>query len=66
MRIAIYDNLPPGGAKRTAFEFGRQLAQRHQVDLYRLNTTSRQAYDLASVTARVYEYRYSPFFGVTP
>ena len=64
MRIAIYDNLPPGGAKRTAFEFGRQLAQRHQVDLYRLNTTSRQAYDLASVTARVYEYRYSPFFGL--
>ena len=63
MRIAVYENLPPGGAKRAAFELGRQLAGRHQLDLYRLSTTSRAAFDLAPLVREVYTYRYSPLFG---
>jgi glycosyltransferase involved in cell wall biosynthesis len=64
MRIAMYENLPPGGAKRTAYEFGRQLAQRHSVDLYRLSIASTGTFDLSPLAAQVYEYDYSPFFGL--
>jgi glycosyltransferase involved in cell wall biosynthesis len=64
MRIAIYENLPPGGAKRASFEFGRFLAQRHEVDLYRLSITDNRAFDLAPLAHQVYTYRYAPLGGL--
>jgi glycosyltransferase involved in cell wall biosynthesis len=64
MRIAIYENLPLGGAKRSAYELGRQLSQRHELDLYRLSTTSTRAFDLAPHVRHVYTYRYAPLFGL--
>ena len=64
MRIAIFENLPSGGAKRAAYEFGRFLVRRHEVDLYRLSTTSTRAFDLAHHVRAVYVYRYAPFFGL--
>ena len=64
MRIAIWENLPPGGAKRAAFELGRGLTARHQVDLYRLSTTSARAFDLRPYARTVREYRYAPVFGL--
>jgi glycosyltransferase involved in cell wall biosynthesis len=64
MRIAIYDNLPPGGAKRAAYELGRRLAREHDVDLYQLDTTSRQAFDLSPDVRHVFRYRYAPLFGL--
>jgi glycosyltransferase involved in cell wall biosynthesis len=64
MRIAIYENLPPGGAKRASFEFGRFLAQRHEVDLYRLSITDNRAFDLAPLIHQVFTYRYAPLGGV--
>jgi glycosyltransferase involved in cell wall biosynthesis len=64
MRIAVYDNLPPGGAKRAAYEFGRRLARDHQVDLYQLSTTSRRAFDMSNHVRRVYRYPYAPLFGL--
>ena len=64
MRIAIYENLPPGGAKRASFEFGRFLAQRHEVDLYRLSITDNRAFDLAPLVHQVYTYRYAPLGGL--
>jgi glycosyltransferase involved in cell wall biosynthesis len=63
MRIAIYENLPPGGAKRASFEFGRFLAQRHEVDLYRLSITDNRAFDLAPLAHQVVTYRYAPLGG---
>src|SRR2546426_4488692 len=60
MRIAIYENLPPGGAKRASFELGRYLAQRHQVDLYRLTVTDYRAYALAPLVNQVYAYPFAP------
>jgi len=60
MRIAIYENLPPGGAKRASFELGRYLAQRHQVDLYRLTVPDNRAYDLAPLVNQVYAYPFAP------
>jgi len=64
VRIAIWENLPPGGAKRAAFELGRALAGRHEVDLYRLTDTSHRAYDLQPFVHRVHAYRHSPVFGL--
>jgi glycosyltransferase involved in cell wall biosynthesis len=64
MRIAVYDNLPPGGAKRAAYELGRRLARNHDVDLYQLSTTSREAFDLSPDVRRVFRYRYAPLFGL--
>jgi glycosyltransferase involved in cell wall biosynthesis len=64
VRVAIYENLPPGGAKRASFELGRFVAGRHEVDLYALNVTSTAAFDLAPVVRRVFRYRFAPWFGV--
>jgi len=64
MRIAIYENLPPGGAKRASFEFGRFLAGRHEVDLYRLSITDNRAFDLAPYAHQVYPYRFAPLGGL--
>jgi hypothetical protein len=64
MRIAVFENLPPGGAKRAAFELGRFLALRHEVDLYRLDITSTGVFDLAPLAQRTYVYRYAPVLGL--
>lgn len=64
MRIAIYENLPLGGARRASFELGLQLARYHEVDLYRLNTYSNAAMDLGPHVKRVHVYPYRPLFGL--
>ena len=64
MRIAIYENLPPGGAKRASFELGRFLAARHEVDLYRLSITDNRAFDLAPFVHQLYPYRFAPLGGL--
>jgi glycosyltransferase involved in cell wall biosynthesis len=37
MRIAVYHDAPPGGARRSLNEFCVRLAERHPLDLYRLD-----------------------------
>src|SRR5579864_1256360 len=64
MRIAIYENLPPGGAKRAAHELGRYLASRHEADLYQLSVTDNRAFDLRSLVRRVYSYPFRPLRGL--
>jgi len=34
MRVAFFHNLPPGGGKRSAYEWVKRMSQRHEVDLY--------------------------------
>jgi glycosyltransferase involved in cell wall biosynthesis len=38
MKIAIYHNLPSGGAKRTLYETLKRVSKRHKVDVYTLST----------------------------
>ena len=64
MRIAIYENLPPGGAKRASFGFGCYLAGHHEVDLYRLTITDNRMFDLAPLVRRVFVYPFAPFGGL--
>lgn len=47
MRIAIYHNLPSGGASRTVYETVRRLAQRHQLDLFCPSTADRAFCDIS-------------------
>lgn len=46
MRIAIYHNLPSGGAKRSLYETVRRLAQRHTLDFYTLDSADEQFCDV--------------------
>jgi glycosyltransferase involved in cell wall biosynthesis len=34
MRVAFFHNLPPGGGKRSAYEWVKRMSQKHEVDLY--------------------------------
>lgn len=47
MKIAIYHNLPSGGAKRTLGEVTRRLTSRHQIDVYTLSSADHTFSDLA-------------------
>ena len=40
MKIAVYHNLPSGGAKRALFEYVRLLSKDNKFDLYTLSTSS--------------------------
>lgn len=46
MRIAVYHNLPSGGAKRTLMEAVRRLAGRHAIDIYTLSSADHDFADL--------------------
>ncbi|TMD55708.1 MAG: glycosyltransferase family 1 protein [Chloroflexi bacterium] len=66
MRIAVYENLPPGGALRASFELGRQLLQRgHTLDLFRLSTYAEKGpFDLAPLIGSVRVESYRPALGL--
>lgn len=65
MRIALYENLPPGGALRVAYQIGRELLARgHQVDVYRLSTyADKGAFDLAPEAGVTHVAAYRPLWG---
>jgi glycosyltransferase involved in cell wall biosynthesis len=46
MRIAIYHNLPSGGAKRALYEWTKGLASSHLIDVYTLSTADNAFLDL--------------------
>lgn len=53
MKIAVYHNLPSGGAKRAVYETLRRLAQKHTIDIF----TTRSA-DLAFCDLRPFANKY--------
>lgn len=46
MRIAIFHNLPSGGAKRAVYEWTSRLAERNKIDVYTLNTADHTFCDI--------------------
>ena len=66
MRVAVFENLPPGGALRACYEIGRQLAARgHELHLFRLSAPAEKAeLDLAPHAASVHVIPFRPAFGV--
>ena len=65
MRIAVYENLPLGGALRTSYELGRALLRRgHQIDVFRLSTyPDKGPFDLAKEVDPVHVVPFRPLFG---
>ena len=46
MKVAIYHNLPGGGAKRALFEMARRLAESHDLDVFTLSSAEHDFCDL--------------------
>lgn len=56
MKIALYHNLPSGGAKRVVYESVRRLAARHQVDLFCPETANQAFCDVRPFVTNAYHY----------
>ena len=60
MKIALYHNLPSGGAKRTVFETVRRLALRHELDVYTLSSANHSFCDLRPFVKHHYVSEFQP------
>lgn len=49
MKIAVFHNLPSGGAKRALYELVKRLCRDHQVDLFRFDVTDESFLDLRNL-----------------
>ena len=60
MNIAVYHNLPSGGAKRTLYETLARLAPRHSVHVFTLTTADERFCDVRPVVRSWRAYRFVP------
>lgn len=60
MKIAIYHDLPSGGAKRALYEIGRRLAERHELDVYTLSTADTAFCDLRPFAGQHQVFPFQP------
>ncbi|PWB75400.1 MAG: hypothetical protein C3F07_05650, partial [Anaerolineales bacterium] len=60
MKIAIFHNIPSGGAKRALFEWTRRLAGRHVIDVYSLATADHTFCDIRPFAARHHVFEFAP------
>jgi glycosyltransferase involved in cell wall biosynthesis len=60
LKIAIYHNLPSGGAKRTLYEAMKRLSQRHTLDVYTLDTANREFCNLTEFTKEEFVFHFNP------
>jgi glycosyltransferase involved in cell wall biosynthesis len=65
MRIAVFHDLPSGGAKRATFEILKQLYKNHHIDVFSLSSAEHEFCDLRPLAKAhtVYPYQPSPLFG---
>lgn len=59
-RIALFHNLPSGGAKRTLFEQVKRLAERHRIDVFTLSCAEHKFGELSPFVARQFTYSFQP------
>lgn len=60
MRIAVFHDLPSGGAKRTLHDVLKRLAVRHAIDVYALSTADEQFGDLRPLVRAYHQVPYAP------
>jgi glycosyltransferase involved in cell wall biosynthesis len=60
MKIAIYHNLPSGGAKRALFEWTRRLAANHVIDVYTLRDSEHAFCDIRPFVENHFEFEFKP------
>jgi glycosyltransferase involved in cell wall biosynthesis len=56
MKIAVFHNLPPGGAKRTLFEELKFLSKKHEIELFELTSTDESYLNLIKIVKKVSVY----------
>lgn len=60
MRIAIYHDLPSGGAKRTLYEAAKRLSRSNTLDVYTLDTADKEFCDLREFSKANHVFQFSP------
>src|SRR5262245_20051660 len=60
MRIAVFHDLPSGGAKRTLYEFVKRLCARHVIDVYALSTADHAFCDVRPLVHASHEVPFTP------
>lgn len=60
MKIALYHNLPSGGAKRSVYELTIRLNKSHRVDVYSLACADHDFCDLRPVSSRHVVFPFTP------
>lgn len=58
MKIAIFHELPYGGARRAVLEFGRELKKKNKIDLFYID--ERQEKNLSGIFSQVTFYKFIP------
>lgn len=61
MKIALYYNLPAGGAKRYIFEMVKRLSEKHTIDVYTLSSSDRKFCDLDTYSKNIFVYDHSNY-----
>lgn len=56
MRVALYHNLPPGGALRVVWEFARRAGREVECDLFTLNFGSADPFEYANTNASARDF----------
>ncbi len=59
MTIAVFHNLPPGGAKRTVYEQVKHLSQKHELRLFQLSNTNEDFLSLYPFVKSIHTYPFS-------
>jgi glycosyltransferase involved in cell wall biosynthesis len=60
MRIAIFHNVPSGGAKRALYEWVFRLANNHHIDVYSLETADHTFCDIRPFVSKYEVYKFTP------
>ena len=60
MKIAIYHNLPHGGAKRVVYEWVKRLCDKHQVDLFIIDHVAEEFLSLKNIVRSVKVFSKNP------
>jgi glycosyltransferase involved in cell wall biosynthesis len=65
MRIALFYNIPSGGAKRTIYESTKRLSTRHTIDVYTFTTAGHDFADIRPYANKYqcFEYHFAPLLG---
>lgn len=60
MRIALFHNLPSGGAKRAVYEWTKGLCVEHDIDVYTLNSADHDFCDIRPFVKKYGIFEFSP------
>jgi glycosyltransferase involved in cell wall biosynthesis len=60
MKLAVYHDLPSGGAKRVVYEVVQRLAARWEIDVYSLSTANESFCDVRPFTGRSRAFPFEP------